>query len=278
MLFIIERGFITVSGWSGAIPIFLKTFKDLAIEADRRILVSYLSNYVKDGNFQTIWNTHTNINLDDQHLICFDIQKLITSTSGSNNITNAQLFLVLKWIYSQIVENKDYNDRVNDETKLRWIDIFVDEGHVLTTHQNKTPLHFLFTMFKTIRGYSGGIHFITQNIQNLVGNNNETQEYTTGMLNNSQYLFIFGLSANDIKDLDTLLNVIGGLTDYERDFLNSASIGQCIFAPFLKLRFKLSINISDIEYDLYKTKLDLNNLKKYFPIDTDNKVLDGKKK
>lgn len=242
-------------------------------ETDKNILISFIRNYIGDGNYNTIWNKHTNINVDSSNLICFDIQKLITSSSGDNNLANAQLFLMLKWMYAQIVENKDYNDKNNDD--LRWIDIFIDEGHVLTTHKNKTPLHFLFTMYKTIRGFSGGVHFITQNIIGLIGNN-ETKEFTTGMLDNAQYMFIFGLAPNDIKNLDLLFDSIGGITEAEKDFLSTANIGECIFAPFSKLRFNLKINISKIEQKLFKTRIDYENIEQYYPKEENNEeVVNG---
>lgn len=239
-------------------------------EMDKNIVLSFIQNYVGNGNYHTVWNKHTNINIDNNHLICFDIQKLITSSSGENNLANAQLFLMLKWMYSQIVENKDRNDK-NRNQELRWIDIFVDEGHVLTTHKNKTPLHFLFTMYKTIRGFSGGVHFITQNIAGLLGNS-DTKEFTTGMLDNAQYLFIFGLAPNDIKNLDTLFDIVGGLTDYEKEFLANANVGECIFAPFIKLRFNLKINISDIEFKLFKSILDQKNIQQYYPKDNEGDI------
>ncbi len=238
---------------------------------NRNTILAFLENYRGDGNYNSIWNKPTNINVDKTHLICFDIQKLITSSSGDNNLANAQLFLMLKWMYSQIVENKDHNDKLKKGQELRWIDIFVDEGHVLTTHKNKTPLHFLFTMYKTIRGFSGGVHFITQNIAGLVGNH-DTKEMTTGMLDNAQYLFIFGLAPNDIKNLDALFDIIGGLTDAEKDFLSAAQIGECIFAPFTKLRFNLKVKITAIEQKVFKEEIDYSKIDDYFPKEESNET------
>ncbi|MGL4769187.1 MAG: hypothetical protein ACRCW6_03105 [Mycoplasmoidaceae bacterium] len=138
----------------------------------------------------------------------FDIKKLIHSFADDSPIPNAQLYLILKYINAQIINNKNDNDKIlitdGNDANFSWIDIFIDEGHILTTSQNRTPLRFLFKQFKMIGGYSGGIHFINQNIQGLLGNN-DTKEFTTGMIDNAQYLTIFKLKPNDIKNLDELL-------------------------------------------------------------------------
>lgn len=272
-----ETNFTTLKTTDYPILEDLKTFileqKSKDKENDCLILTSFLNNYIDKGNYSSIWNKHSKLPINESNLICFDIQKLITSSSNDNNLANAQLFLMLKWMYAIIVENKDQNDASkNNKSNFipNWVDIFVDEGHVLTTHKNKTPLHFLFTMFKTIRGFNGGVHFITQNIIGLMGNS-ETKELTTGMLDNAQYMFIFGLAPNDIKNLDILFETIGGLTDSEKEFLSTAQSGECIFAPFSHLRFIIKVDITEIEIAFFKTKLDLNNLQLFYPSENENK-------
>ncbi len=223
-------------------------------------LKGYLQNFSKDGNFASIWNGPTNIDLAKSDLICFDIQKLISS--GGDRIANAQLYLMLTFMYTAVIENKDYNDRLDPNLESKWIDIFVDEGHVLTTAKNKQPLYFLFTMFKTIRGYHGGVHFVNQNIQGLMGTD-ETKEQTTAMIDNAQYIFIFPLNPNDINNLNTLFASLGGITENEKEFLSMAQVGHCIFAPFPTSRFNMRINVSPFEEELFNKKLSLDIINKY---------------
>ncbi len=105
-------------------------------------------------------------------------------------------------------------------------------------------------MYKTIRGFKGGVHFITQNIAGLksVG---EGDEFKTGILDNAQYLFIFNLSPNDINDLNVLFREIGGITEREKEFLASAGVGECIFSPTPQLRTELRINLTELEMNFF---------------------------
>lgn len=60
-------------------------------------------------------------------------------------------------------------------------------------------------------------------------------------------MFVFGLNPSDIKDLDSLLRETGGLTDYEKSFLNFGETHSAIFLSGSSYRSAIQFEYTDQE-------------------------------
>lgn len=209
------------------------TFTDLYNELiknknlDKNVL-NVIELYTKNGVYGSLWDKKTNIKLDNS-LIAFNFQEITNSYSTSYKET--KMFLLLKFLEHKVIENRKLNNKL--------VSIFIDEGHLFTSSKMKDVLNFIFNWYKRIRKYKGMLCFITQNINDLLGNK-ENVHLTSAIVNNSHYWIFLKLTANEVDQLDNLLINLGGLSDYEKEYLITAERGQSIlFIENLRTRMQV---------------------------------------
>ena len=199
------------------------------------------------GVFSSLWNGYTNIKLDNR-IISFNIQKL-NKSGVPQRIKTTQIRLLLRFIEDACIENKEYNERLNllwDDENCYHTAVFCDEFHLLINKKFTAPLEWFYGFIKRIRKYKGRCVLITQNINDMVSDN-EIIRLTTGIINSCQFMFIFKLLANDITNLNKLLAEIGGLKSEEITFLKTGEQGQAIFVSgndtHIKMKFLWGNNL-----------------------------------
>ena len=199
-------------------------FQDLAEEIDTRIekekdeynlscykvLSNYVSKFRKGGRNSALWNGFTSFN-PIENFVCFNFQKLLSNKN--NQICNAQMLLVLKWLDNEIIKNRDYNQLNGTDRKII---VAIDEAHVFIDEKFPIALDFMFQLAKRIRKYNGMQIVITQNVKDFVGSP-EIARKSSAIINVSQYSFIFSLSPNDMTDLCTLYERAGQINESETE-------------------------------------------------------------
>jgi len=199
-------------------------FQDLAEEIDRRletekdeynlscykVLSNYISKFRRGGRNSALWNGFTTFN-PTENFVCFNFQKLLSNKN--NQIGNAQMLLVLKWLDNEVIKNRDYNQLNGTDRKIV---IAIDEAHVFIDEKFPIALDFMYQLAKRIRKYNGMQIVITQNVKDFVGSP-EIARKSSAIINVSQYSLIFSLSPNDISDLCTLYEKAGQINENETD-------------------------------------------------------------
>ena len=199
-------------------------FQDLAEEIDKRmelekdeynlscykVLSNYVSKFRRGGRNSALWNGFTTFN-PTENFVCFNFQKLLSNKN--NQICNAQMLLVLKWLDNEIIKNRDYNNLYKADRKIV---IAIDEAHVFIDEKFPIALDFMYQLAKRIRKYNGMQIVITQNVKDFVGSP-EIARKSSAIINVSQYSFIFSLSPNDMTDLCTLYERAGQINENETD-------------------------------------------------------------
>ena len=112
-------------------------------------------------------------------------------------------------------------------------------------------LDFFFSMSKRIRKYS----FIpaTQNIADWNANE-ELRSKTSAILKNSQYTFIFKLSAPDMKDVLDVYKAGDSFNQDEQRMIISAVTGQVFFIGSSELRTNIKISTGEYIKSLFEEK------------------------
>lgn len=246
-------------------------------------LLTRIKLVLKDPLKNSLWNNHSTIKLADVSLTVFNI----SSIRNLNNqiVTSTQYLLLIYFIKSKIFENKQRYliplekvkseiNQVKQESKFeklneeqieekltllyqkekylqniwdnKWVGLVIDEAHLLIDEQNPTAIRFVYEIVKTIRKYHGMSIIITQNIRDFVASEKYKQE-TTAILNNAQYMFIFGLRGDDLNQLDELVKSTGGLTEGEKEFISEATRGKCLLMVGNNGRTQLQITTTDDE-------------------------------
>jgi hypothetical protein len=118
-------------------------------------------------------------------------------------------------------------------------------------------------MSKRIRKYGGSFIPATQNIADWNANE-ELRGKTSAIIKNSQYTFIFKLSAPDMKDVLDVYKVGESFNDDEQRMIISAVTGQAFFIGSTELRTSIRIIASDYAQTLFneQTKKEDFNEKK----------------
>ena len=197
----------------------LKDAKEEFLLNNLRVAEAYIRKFAKGGRNSNLWNGPTSIETNE-NFVCFNFQSLI---AGNNEmLTSAQMLLVFKYIESEVINNKDYNELHKTNRKII---VVVDEAHIFINPKYPIALNFMTSMAKRIRKYGGMQIVITQNINDFVGSE-EIKRQSTAVINACQYSLIFSLSPNDVNDLIELYKNSGGINKEERNRIVSASVGQ----------------------------------------------------
>lgn len=175
-----------------------------------RILLNYVSKFASGGRDSLLWNGESTISTQENFIV-FNFQSLLANKN--NTIANAQMLLVLKWLDNEIIKNREYNMKYNENRKII---VVIDEAHVFIDAKFPIALDFMYQLAKRIRKYNGMQIIITQNIKDFVGTE-ELARKSTAIINACQYSFIFPLAPNDMHDLCKLYEKAGAINESEQD-------------------------------------------------------------
>ena len=194
---------------------------------DMRTAELYLQKFVS-GRYSDIWNGYSTLETN-ANLIDFNFQSLFANKN--NVVANAQMLLVFRFIEQEVINAREVN---KNGRNLRTM-IVCDEAHLFIDAKFPIALDFFFSMSKRIRKYGGSFIPATQNIADWNANE-ELRGKTTAIIKNSQYTFIFKLSAPDMKDILDVYSAGDSFNDEEQRMIISAVTGQAFFIGSTELR------------------------------------------
>lgn len=234
-------------------PIFTDLLETLKLEhetsgkegfthRDYRTAELYLQKFVT-GRYSDIWNSPSTLVVEED-IINFSFQSLFANKN--NIVANAQMLLVFRFIEQEIINAREANKYGKN---LRTI-IIVDEAHLYLDAKYPIALDFFYSMSKRIRKYNGSFIPATQNIADWNANE-ELRSKTSAILKNSQYMFIFKLSAPDMKDLVEIFKVGNGFNQDEQKMIMSAVTGQAFFIGSSELRAGVKISTGQYIQNLF---------------------------
>ena len=204
----------------------LKAEKDAYLKTNYLVLNTYIQKFATGGRNSDLWNGPTSI-MTDEVLITFNFQTLFASKN--NQLANAQMLLVFKYLNNEIINNKKFNEQYKKTYGLdikRQVVVAVDEAHMFIDPDFPVALNFMAEMAKRIRKYQGMQIVITQNIKDFLGTQ-EIQRRSAAIINASQYSLIFQMAPNDMSDLLKLYSSAGGINKNEQERIVTAPRGRC---------------------------------------------------
>ena len=204
-----------------------KSDMDALTLRDMRTAELYLQKFVS-GRYSDIWNGYSTLETN-ANLIDFNFQSLFANKN--NIVANAQMLLVFRFIEQEVINARERNR----SGKILHTMIIADEAHLFIDAKFPIALDFFFSMSKRIRKYGGSFIPATQNIADWNANE-ELRGKTTAIIKNSQYTFIFKLSAPDMKDVLDVYSAGDSFNDEEQRMIISAGTGQAFFIGSTELR------------------------------------------
>ena len=212
---------------------------------DMRTAELYLQKFVS-GRYSDIWNAPSTLKVDAD-LIDFNFQSLFANKN--NTVANAQMLLVFRFIEQEVINAREAN---KSGKNLRTL-IIADEAHLFIDAKFPIALDFFFSMSKRIRKYNGSFIPATQNIADWNANE-ELRSKTSAILKNSQYTFIFKLSAPDMKDVLDVYKAGDSFNADEQRMIISAVTGQVFFIGSTELRTNVKITTGEYIKSLFEDK------------------------
>ena len=212
---------------------------------DMRTAELYLQKFVS-GRYSDIWNAPSTLKVNAD-LIDFNFQSLFANKN--NTVANAQMLLVFRFIEQEVINAREAN---KSGKNLRTL-IIADEAHLFIDAKFPIALDFFFSMSKRIRKYNGSFIPATQNIADWNANE-ELRSKTSAILKNSQYTFIFKLSAPDMKDVLDVYKAGDSFNADEQRMIISAVTGQVFFIGSTELRTNVKITTGEYIKSLFEDK------------------------
>lgn len=210
-----------------------------------KIIRTYLNKFAEGGRNSLLWNGKSTITADES-MIVFNFQTLLAN--GNNDIANAQMMLIMRWLNNEIIKNKDYNAKYN--TKRRVI-VVIDEAHTFIDPKKDVALDFMFNLAKRIRKYEGMQIVITQNLKDFTGTPDIARK-STAIINASQYSLIFSLAPHDINDLVALYEKAGQINEKEQDTIVMNPRGKAFLMTGAYSRTNIDIIVADRVRNLFE--------------------------
>lgn len=219
---------------------------------DMRTAELYLQKFV-NGRYSDIWNAPSTLQANAA-LIDFNFQSLFANKN--NVVANAQMLLVFRFIEQEVINAREAN-KIGKNVRTM---IVCDEAHLFIDAKFPIALDFFFSMSKRIRKYGGSFIPATQNIADWNANE-ELRSKTSAIIKNSQYTFIFKLSAPDMKDVLDVYSAGDNFNNEEQRMIISAVTGQAFFVGSTKLRACIKILSGDYAISLFDdTKKEENQI------------------
>ena len=212
---------------------------------DMRTAELYLEKFVS-GRYSDIWNAPSTLTADAD-VIDFNFQSLFANKN--NIVANAQMLLIFRFIEQEVINAREKNRYGENVHTL----IVCDEAHLFIDAKFPIALDFFYQMSKRIRKYNGSFLPATQNIADWNANE-ELRGKTSAIIKNSQYLFIFKLSAPDMKDVLDVYKAGESFNEEEQRMIISAGTGQAFFVGSTELRACIKIKAGEFARSLFEEK------------------------
>ena len=190
-------------------------------------LIYLLKPFVK-GSLQ-YFNHYTNVNKDSNNII-------VDTSEVKDEYMNISLFVIIEFFWNIVKQD-------NIKKKI----IYIDEiWRLIGSTKNDLCANFIIQIFKTIRKYKGGATAITQDINDLIINENA---YGKTIINNSSIKVIFKLNEENIFELKKLIYI----SENEKERILNLLRGECLLIVN-KNNVLLNVSSSEFEKNIIENK------------------------
>ena len=183
------------------------------------------------------FNNRTNVNLDNLYIV-FDV-----STIGAKNLLPIVMFIATDFVWSKVKE-----DRTQDKIVL------LDEVWKLI-NTNDTVAEYVLELYKTIRGYGGGVVCATQDLTDFTALKNGM--YGNRILSNSSAKIIMKIQSESLNEIRRVFS----LTEDEFDSILAMKKGQGIL---ISNQDNVMINVMASEKEDRLITTDASKLRGYY--------------
>jgi len=193
----------------------------------------------KDDTYQDlkkyiwIFKDHFQSKIDSRQFK-IDLNKKLTIINLTNLVVVSKKNEVYLYLLLELL-----NTAINSNfLKKGYLNIIIDEAHLLLNETYQSCLLFFINLMKRIRKYQGFLTLITQNVADLVTNNDKK----LALINNCQYLMIHKVNEDDLSAIKKLFLLKHNLSAFSLQKIANFQNRECLLVDNLKIYF-LKINL-----------------------------------
>ena len=180
-----------------------RKLKDSSSSELERALLKKLEIQVKNlsqrGAYGSMFDAHTNVEIDETNLIVFDVKSL---SEMDENACNAQLFNILSLMWSEICKNVAYNNNIKNPFDRRYVTCLIDEAHRFISTKNTLCTDYMLKLVRRTRKYDAALWFATQSILDfLPSDTGASADDVKKIFQLVQYKLILKQSSNSIQKM-----------------------------------------------------------------------------
>lgn len=198
-----------------------------------------------EGRFASIFNQHSNINIENDNVVIFDISKI---SEMGEEVYNAFMFDTLSMIWGEIYKNREQNSYIENEDDRKYCIAVIDEAHKIVNTKSKHGLEFIEKLVRRSRKYDSALWFASQSIRDFVSSGeSENIEKLRSIFEMVQYKM---LMQQDESSIPIVISLFPQFTESEIASTTSFKKGEMLLSMGAthKIRCKKYIPKSDFAY------------------------------
>ena len=197
--------------FSDVVDVITSKISSGTLSADEITLYKTLLMYVKElsvsGAYGTMFDSHTNIEINNSNLIVFNVKAL---SEMDESVYNAQLFNILSLMWSEVCKNVAHNNNLVNLLDRRRVICLIDEAHRFINTKNTLCTDFILKLERRSRKYDAGLWYATQSILDFMpSDTGESVDTVKKIFQLVQYKFLLKQSSDSIEILH---NIFGQFT------------------------------------------------------------------
>lgn len=172
----------------------------------------------------SMFDNYTNVNIDDNNLIVFDVQHI---SELDTNVYNAHLFNILTLMWAEICKNREHNKLIENEYDRRYVVCLIDEAHRFISTKYPQVTEFIEKLLRRTRKYDAALWFASQSIIDFISGGKDAEKIKV-IFELVQYKVIM---LQDPGSLKLLKEVFNQFTLSELESSTTFTAGEMLMAP-----------------------------------------------
>lgn len=193
-------------------------FSDLLLKINRKLTASlsdserqlyktlqmYVRELTKAGAYGSMFDSYTNVEINNNNLIVFNVKAL---SEMDENVYNAQLFNILSLMWSEICKNVRHNNNLVNPYDRRNVVCLIDEAHRFISTKNTLCTDFILKLVRRTRKYDAALWFATQSILDFMpSDSGESADTVKKIFQLVQYKILLKQSSDSVELLHSVFN------------------------------------------------------------------------
>lgn len=196
---------------------------------DEVTIYKTLSMYVREltvsGAYGTMFDSHSNIEINNSNLIVFNVKAL---SEMDENVYNAQLFNILSLMWSEVCKNVGHNNNLVNLLDRRRVICLIDEAHRFINTKNTLCTNFILKLERRSRKYDAGLWYATQSILDFMpSDTGENVDTVKKIFQLAQYKILLKQSSDSVE---TLHRIFGQFTLSELYATDNFEAGEMLLS------------------------------------------------